>query len=222
MSREAKLYLNCVIAAGGIMLVDGLAPWEFADVGQFFAYLILGALAAALKFRLPGMQGSYSLGFIFILIGFASLSLPQTLLIGCTVVLVHVLWRPVMKPTVIRVLFNVASAAIAVVSAYDVAHHPAVLASGSIALVVLISTVLYFIINTTLMAGAISLVQQEPFLKVLAAWLAWAAPYYVVGATAAAFTSYFSRSMDWQAALLIVLPVLLIHVRYRCAAEQRA
>ena len=222
MTREAKLYINCVITAGGIMLVDGLAPWEFGDVGQFFAYLILGALGGALKFRLPGTQGSYSLGFIFILIGFATLSLPQTLLIGCTVVLSHLLWRPMMKPTLIRVMFNVASAAIAVVTAYDVAHHPAVLATGRIAWVVLISSVLYFLINTALIAGAISMVQEERLRKVLATWVSWAAPYYVVGATAAAFTSYLSHSIDWRPALLIVLPALLIHLRYQGAVEQRA
>jgi len=222
MSREAKLYLNCVIAAGGIMLVDGLGPWQLSDVGQFLAYLVLAALAATLRFRLPGMQGAYSLGFVFILVGFVNLSLPQTMLIGCTVVLVHVLWRPATKPIVIRVLFNVSAAAIGVVSAYDLSHQPAIVASGSIFCTVLVSAVIYFVINTALVAGAIAMVQNTPFQKVLRRWLSWAAPYYIVRATAAGLTSYLSRSIDWRAALIVLAPVFFLHGYYRRTVEQQS
>ena len=51
---------------------------------RFFCYLAVAVLASGLKVQLPGIDGTMSVNFLFILLGVLELSLPETLVIGCT------------------------------------------------------------------------------------------------------------------------------------------
>jgi len=63
--------------------------------------------SSGLKVQIPGLDGTMSVNFLFILLGVLELSLPQTLLIGCTATLVQCLWQARQKIVPAKVVFNV-------------------------------------------------------------------------------------------------------------------
>jgi hypothetical protein len=67
--------------------------WQSADLARFVCYLAVAVLASSLKVQLPGIDGTMSVNFLFILLGVMELSLPETLVIGCTATLVQSVWH---------------------------------------------------------------------------------------------------------------------------------
>ena len=57
------------------------------------AFLLVSAIASALKVTLPTITGTMSVNFLFILIGIVELDFPSTLIIGCTGSLIQCLWK---------------------------------------------------------------------------------------------------------------------------------
>src|SRR5438876_11698706 len=58
------------------------------------------------KIRLPGMKGTMSLSFPFILVGIADFGFGETLLLGCTVAFVQTLWHAKTPRRPEQIVFN--------------------------------------------------------------------------------------------------------------------
>jgi hypothetical protein len=114
MSVKAKIFITLVIVAGWLLLARGLFQWRSEDLASFAIYLIIALLASGLKLRLPGVTGTISVSFFFVLIGIASLNLAQVLVVGCSSILVQYLWQSTKKLRAVQILFNVASVSIAI------------------------------------------------------------------------------------------------------------
>ena len=84
MSSTAKIFITLVITTGWFILARGLLQWRSEDLTSFVIFLIIALLASGLKLHLPGVTGTISVSFFFVLIGIASLSLPQVLVVGCS------------------------------------------------------------------------------------------------------------------------------------------
>lgn len=78
MGRTAKAYIFAVIGAGALALSCALASWSLAVPRPWMIFAALAVLASAVKLRLPGMDGNYSLSFLFLLYGVAHFSLPKS------------------------------------------------------------------------------------------------------------------------------------------------
>src|SRR6266478_1244656 len=107
MRTAAKIYIASVITIGiallaGCLFFDG----EFPDRSKYFAYVLLACVASALKIKLPGIRGTMSTNFLFVLIGVTELSLTETVVLGCGAALVQCLWKPRKWPAPTQVLFN--------------------------------------------------------------------------------------------------------------------
>lgn len=75
MGRPAKTYIYGVIGAGALLLTWSLtglfsSGWSAAP-GWWIIYTALAVLASIWKLRLPGMDGTYSFNFVFMLYGVA-------------------------------------------------------------------------------------------------------------------------------------------------------
>ena len=73
---------------------------------------------------LPGLTGSLSVLFIFILFGVVELTLPEALFIGCAATLIQCLWNYRQRPTWHQTFFNVGSMAIAITVTNFTYHSP--------------------------------------------------------------------------------------------------
>src|SRR5438093_8868444 len=106
MSGKTRIYVSGVIAAAGVLFIASLATWSPANWSSVALYVALAMLASLVKLRLPGLDGTYSLNFAFLLFGIIHFPLPQTLIAGCASALVQSYWHARHRPTTIQILFN--------------------------------------------------------------------------------------------------------------------
>src|SRR3954466_11925814 len=117
MSAKAKIYLASVYLIGIVTGLTAMSHWKLSDPVRFACYLLIALLASGLKVSLPGINGSMSVNFFFIILGVMELSLPGTLIIGCGCTLVQSFWRTHSRPKLVQVTFNLANMSTAIVAA---------------------------------------------------------------------------------------------------------
>jgi hypothetical protein len=89
MPIRAKLFIALTAMAGAAALGAELLHWQSNDLLKFGCYLLIAVLASTMKVQLPGIEGTMSVHFLFVLLGILELSLPETLVIGCVAALVQ-------------------------------------------------------------------------------------------------------------------------------------
>jgi diguanylate cyclase (GGDEF)-like protein/putative nucleotidyltransferase with HDIG domain len=188
--------------------------WRSSDPIKFVCYLAVALLASSLKIKLPGISGTMSVNFLFILLGVLELSFGETLVIGFAAVLVQSYWRS--NPKTIHVLFNLSQIPVGTAVAFG-AHKLAAtrIPHGSESLALLAVAIAYFAFNTFVMSVIIRLTEGKPLLKVWSECYFWSFPYYLVGAAIVGLVSFLNRHIGWQSSLLVLPPVYLIYRSYR-------
>ena len=216
MSSRARVFVIFVIAIGWINLACTIPLWKPVDLVNFTIYSLLAVLAAGLKLCLPGVTGTISVGFCFVLIGIASFSLPQVLAAGCLAVSVQYVWHSKSRLQLLQILFNVANTSIAISSSYRIFHSswlrglqlelPPMLAilAGS-----------YFLTTTIPVAAAIALTEGKSVRKVWCTSFLWAFPYYLAGAATAGLFDIAKRYLGWQTSMLVIPATYLVYRSYR-------
>ncbi len=216
MNSKAKAYIGCTVVAGLGILVAGFLQWASPNPRRFAVFLLLGLLAAAMKVRLPGMTSTMSVSFLLILIGIAECTLPETLAVGCLSVMVQSFWKAQRRPSFVQVAFNLASHALSIAAAYWAAR--AVIDTSqpqALPLLLAVGASVFFLANTGLVSGVLSLTGQKPLQSVWQDCLSCVLPYYLAGAVLAGLMIFTSRTVGWAPSLL-ALPVMhLMYVYYR-------
>jgi hypothetical protein len=220
MDARARVYLNSVIILGAAILVAALGHWQSTNLSQFGTYMVLALIASTRKVKLPGITGTYSLSFFFILLGISELSLAETITIGSVSAVVQSVWSAKIRPTILQVLFNTSSMVISIASAYSAAYMFKQLAvSGNFPLTPLGASI-FFAVNTFLVSGAISMVDHQPFRNVWAQWMLWSVPFYIVGTLVAITMSAANKHLNWKVSLLCLPLVYLASVCYTLCVDR--
>jgi hypothetical protein len=212
MPTSAKHYAYGVILAAGIIVVMTLWQWRPPLTPHFPIYCALAIVSSMLKFRLPGITGTYSPGFLCTLVGIVGFTLPETLAASCAGALVQSLWKAKHRPTIIQVLFNMASLVLSISLCFLIArvaigygldaYRPAVLA---------LLAAVHFFTNTMLVSGVLSLLHGRPLPQVCQEWYRWSFPYYLIGAAIVGLLPVAGH-VTTPEQCLIVLPLLyLVH-----------
>jgi hypothetical protein len=79
-SRTAFIVL--VIVAGTACLLQGAIHQSSKNIAEFICYLGIAILASRLRVTLPGITGTLSVNFLFILVGIAELSYSEAITLG--------------------------------------------------------------------------------------------------------------------------------------------
>jgi len=220
---KTKLYVNTNIVLGAAVIASCLATWQTADPRRYAVYLLLALMASALKVRLPGLTGTISLTFLFVLIGLADFSLPETVVIASGGALVQSLWKARRRPKAVQLLFNMSALATSVALAYTVSRFLLKgMAIHYLPLLLAVGATIHFFTNTLLVSGVLSLVEQKPLAEVWQRCYLWTFPYYVVGAAIAGLISVSSRAVGWQIPLLILPATYFVYLFYRQCVERLA
>jgi diguanylate cyclase (GGDEF)-like protein/putative nucleotidyltransferase with HDIG domain len=217
MSKQARLFLYTICLAGLATAVYGGIMWKLDDPAKFSAYLLTAMLASRLKVRLPEITGTISVNFLFILIGIAELTFSETLVLGCSAILVQCLiTRRRSWPRIEQVLFNVSSAAVAIGAAYFIYHGPlnSRLHPNS-AFLLMLSAAVYFLFNTLPVATIIALTENKRLQKIWTDCYFWSLPYYLAGGAMAALFGWVTQRMGWQPTLLALPAMFVIYRSYR-------
>ncbi len=215
MNLQTRAFIGVTTVVGLAVIIDAFWHWQCRDPVQFAAYLGITLMAAGMKVVVPGINGSMSVTFIFILLGLLELSLPETIAIGCTATLVQCFWMQRPRPAV-RFLFNVCGMmAPAIWAAAFVYRHSASFLGHSMPLMLMAAGCAFFFTNTVPVATVISLSERTSFRKVWSECHFWSFPYYLAGAGLVALIHYLNSYAGWQTTVLVLPIVYWIYRSYR-------
>ena len=196
-----------------VFLYGALHP-SSRNIAEFICYLGIAILASRLKVNLPGIAGTMSVSFLFILLGILQLSFTETLMLGCASTLVQLLYPD--RPSALHGTFNLCSGALSAALAYEAFHlsmsrhlfESHVLALGAAGIV-------YFIANTGSIATVISLTDGMSLKQIIVECYFWSFPYYLVGAGAAGVIGWLDDTFNWETSLLAAPVIYVIYWSYR-------
>jgi hypothetical protein len=222
MATTAKVYIGLIVALG-FALVAGCLMFQaqFPDLPRYFAYVLLAVIASTLKVRLPGITGTISVNFLFILIGIADFTLAETLTMGCIAILMQCVWRSRTRVRLVQLAFNVAALAISIGAAYQVSHFALALArADSLSALLVIAACVFFLSNTLLISGVLCLIEGKPLRKIWQQCYLWSFPYYLVGSAIAGLVAISNRAIGWEPSLLVLPLMYLVYTFYRLYLER--
>jgi diguanylate cyclase (GGDEF)-like protein/putative nucleotidyltransferase with HDIG domain len=213
MTLSARLYVGVIVALGSSVLVVGaMHPTSHQPI-KFLCYLLVAVAASRLKVNLPGITGTMSVNFLFILLGLLELSFAETLALGCAAILTQCFYRD--RPRLVQVVFNTCATSFAIALSYCVYHVPLFPPQKNPAILLVATAATYFAANTLPVATIISLTEHKSLRRIWADCYFWSFPYYLVGAGVAGLVSWLNKIVEWQTSLLILPAVYLIYRSYR-------
>ena len=215
MPRIAQLFSALVILAGGAVLITFPFQWQWTNLASYACYFALTLLLSRVNVALPSIAGSLSVFSVFVLFSIIRFSLPQTLLLGCAASLAHSLAQQRGRVNIRYVVFNACNLALAIlISAW--AFHSHLLHDGRLemALLVALTSAIFYGLYTFSIAGVIALSENTSLLAIWRAESLWCCSYYVLGSLLAGMMVLVEHTLGWQTALLIVPAFVLLFRLY--------
>jgi len=207
-------YIAATIALGTGLIFRSLWLWRSDHPWLYTGFLTAALLTSAMKVSLPGIKGTISVGYIFVLFSLTRFSLPETTVLAVAACLAQCLWKPKQKVKIIEISFTVATIAGAVYLSYELYHgfggtKPS--EAGSI-LLLFLATAVYFFLSTVWIASAIGLTTHRGISLVWKEAYLWSLPYYLLGASILVVVEALAPRIGTQW-LLVAVP--LIYGLYR-------
>jgi putative nucleotidyltransferase with HDIG domain len=230
MGTYAKLYIGAIMTLGMVCFADAMAGWNCKQPLQYLCLLAVALPASSLKVFLPGITGTLSVSYVFVLLCMLDFSYPETMLLACMAMMVQSLWRTKYRPKLIHLVFNLANIGIAVWVG-NVMYH-LIAGSGYMLLSVAAATTAYFLTSTLSIAAVVALTESKNLRKIWHECYFWSFPYYLVGGAISALISVCSHTFGWETTVLALPVVYVIFRSYRlylgrlesekCHAEEMA
>src|SRR5580765_697767 len=216
LSVQTKVFVGITASVGVGVLAFAFSHWQSQDLMRFACYLAVAVLASGLKVQLPGIDGTMSVNFLFILLGVLELSLPETHLIGCTASLAQSVWQLRGRLDPVKVLFNVAGMMANASALTFLTYHSLAGRFGSNKpILLMMSALVFFFANTLPISIVIALTEGKSSRKVWSECYFWSFPYYLVGAAAVGLVGIVNRSAGWQTSLLVLPLIYWVYRSYR-------
>ncbi|HUA59792.1 MAG TPA: HAMP domain-containing sensor histidine kinase [Verrucomicrobiae bacterium] len=196
----------CVARAGWHFL----RPWEFACV------LCVALFASGMKVSLPGIFGTLSVNYLFILLAVTDMTGGEAILIGCGSALVQCIWHAKRRVQPVQVAFSTMNVAIAVTVSYAFYHWPLVqqMKFGTL-LALTASSLLYFGMNTAGVAIVIALTERKSILSTWKECYFWSFPFYMVAASLVWVVRSVDVRQQWANVIVLFPVIYVIYYSYR-------
>jgi diguanylate cyclase (GGDEF)-like protein/putative nucleotidyltransferase with HDIG domain len=213
MKFSAKLYIGFVVAAGFSCIAYALAHWTCVEPYHYVIYLGMALVAAVLKVSLPGVSGTMSVSYVFVLLSMMDFSYPETVVVACLSMVLQSVWHTRLRFKPVHLLFSVGSVAVAVTVGNTVYHVSA--GWGQVLLSIAIASTSYFLTNSLSIAAVVALTESKNMRRVWQECYMWTFPYYLVGGAIAAVISVSNHRLGWQTTVLGLPVVYVIFRSYR-------
>jgi diguanylate cyclase (GGDEF)-like protein/putative nucleotidyltransferase with HDIG domain len=209
----AKAFIGLVIAAGMASLLEAAIHQKSNNIAEFICYLGIAILASRLRVTLPGITGTLSVNFLFILVAVAELSYAEAITLGAVSMLAQTLYPN--RPGAIQLTFNICAGSFSTALAFLVYHNAfANQLIGNRPLILCLAASTYFVVNAGCIAVIISMSEGKPLRHILVDCYFWSFPYYLVGAGIAGAIGWFNREFNWETSLLFVPAIYIIYRSY--------
>src|SRR5579864_3781899 len=216
LSIQTKAFVGITALVGAVVLGFSLSHWQSQDPTRFVCYLVVAVLASGLKVQLPGIDGTMSVNFLFILLGVLELSLPETLVIGCTASLAQSVWQLRGRLDPVKVLFNVCGMMANATALTYLTYYSLVGRFGSNKpILLMVAALVFFLANTLPTSIVIALTETKTSRKVWSERYFWAFPYSLVGAAVVGLVGIVNRRAGWQTSLLVLPVIYWVYRSYR-------
>src|SRR5271163_758230 len=177
MSAAPRFFIAVVVICGLAVMTYSVMHGKSENPIKFCCYLIIALAASRLKVNLPGITGTMSVNFLFLLLGVLELSLSEAMALGCAAAVVQCLGRD--RPSPMQVAFNVCSTALAIAVTFfayrfSLAHR----AVNNPSTLLFLAASIYFVANTLPVAAVISLTERRSLRKIWSECYFWSFPYY--------------------------------------------
>ena len=216
MSFKSKAYIGTVISIGFLCVAASLYRWESRELLHFAAYCIAAVACSGLKVALPGIKGTLSVNFIFVLLSIAELSWPEAVMVGVTSFTAQYLWRAKENREVLKWLFNAGNAAVSITASCFVFElQPLRDAGMTMPIILALVSTVYFVFNTGLVAGVVAVTEGRAVMQTWRECHFWFFCYYLAGAALVWLVTALDRSFGWQLWVLIMPSAVALYRSYR-------
>jgi signal transduction histidine kinase len=211
MRPIAKIYIGTVLLLGTACTV--FSDWRLLGLTEFLSFLCVAVVASGMKVRLPGILGTLSVNYLFILFGILDMTRGEAIAIGSASALVQCLWHAKYRVRPIQAAFSTMNVAISVTVSYAFYHWPLIerLNHGT-AVALMASSLIYFGANTAGIAIVIALTEGKSLVSTWKECYFWSFPFYLVAASLVWVFRSFDPRTQWLNAL-VLFPI--IYVIYR-------
>ncbi len=213
MNLKARLYIGVVMAGGLVCSAYAVAEWSCREPLRFLCLLAMALLASGLKVLLPGIPGTMSVSYVFVLASMIEFNYAQTVLVACLSVTVQAVYRAKFRIKIVQILFNTAGMAIAVAAGCGIYHWLS--GKGPLLVNIAVAATAYFLVNTLSVAGVVALTRAQSIGKVWRECYFWSFPYYLIGGCVAALIQWSNRHAGWETTFLALPVVYIIFRSYR-------
>ena len=210
MSVYAKLYIGGIVSAGSVCFAFALAGWHCHAPFRYICLLAIALIGSGLKVTLPGIPGTMSPSFVFVLLSMIDFSRAETTVVACLAAAVQCYWRCKTRPQLVKLGFSLASVALAVWIAS--ATYYAIANKGTMLLSVAIAAMVYFLVNTLSIACVVAVTESKSPHAIWYEYYFWSFPSYLVGGVIAALISLSNRTIGWETTI-VALPVAYVIFR---------
>jgi putative nucleotidyltransferase with HDIG domain len=212
-TRVSIAYIGLIVTSGLAIVAHGFWTWQSDNPGKFLSYLLIALAASGMKIRLPSVEGTMSVNFVFLLFGISQFSLGETLLMGSGAALVQSVFHAKTRPTAVKLAFNFGSLACAIETAWMFQHSLGI-NSG------LITAAAFFVANTVSVTIIIALTEHKSAWTVWRDSYLWSFPNYLVGAAVVWMMGETGKLLGWQAALFLFPVLYFIYRSHRLYVER--
>ena len=221
-SSASRYFIGAVIAAGIGALFMQPPGASYAHPAVFLTLLSAAAVASVFKVELPLSHhgATMSLSFAFEFAALLMLGTHATMVIAASSAWVQGTAARGQRNPLHRTVFSMAALVVtsfgagAVFEALGGRGGWTLTTAGGLETPAIVAATCYFVLNTLLVAWAVSLETIQPFRKVWNEHSVWSALGYVVGAGAAAVGAALYETPNAGLIPLVLIPLYLIHRTY--------
>lgn len=208
-------YITLAHLAGIAVWIHAFGHWHIPGTLQFLFYAFFSAASSTMKVPLPGIKGSLSVNYVFILLAVLELSLPQTMAVAVAGSLTQCALGTRKRPKLIQVTFNLAGASFCSWLCY-LAYGSSYLRSidASWALMLFWSVLTYYVVNTLTVSGVIATTEGKSVLSIWHEGFFWTGPQYLFGGALAGAMHAANRQLGWEYSVMVLPAVYLLYRSY--------
>lgn len=207
--------------AGAVVLILAIVNWESPDLYKFAGFLGVAVFSSGMHLAVPGVRGTLSLTFLFVLFGVVELTPSETVVVAGAAALAQCFWEKGRRAQPTHIVFHSAQFMVAaeitgrVYASEWLLHYqlePAIRLA--------IATVALFLVNSAPAALITALTEGERLVATWRTCYLWTFPYYLGGAAVAQFMVVADKYFGWQTVLLTGPVVYLIFRSYQLYLER--
>jgi predicted membrane channel-forming protein YqfA (hemolysin III family) len=175
LSALPRVFVSVVLLCGTIVLFHSVWYGSSENPLKFLCYLAIALAASRLKVNLPGITGTTSVNFLFLLLGVLELSLSEAMVLGCAAAVVACLDRD--RPAPIQIAFSVCATSLAISVTFASFRFASSISSiNNPSTLLFLAACAYFVANTLPVAIFISLTDRTSLRKIWTSHYFWSFP----------------------------------------------